>query len=327
MSVRIRLAHVMAFAGIMVGSSAFAQRPRPIIPGTGRLVTACGDDFEDPNWRYIPRNPKSSEENDEDQRGPTGTSVNGRWYEGIKRGHPDIVRRVPTPPGGLPNSEGSLLLKSMFTGIPGRGSDDSHNQDDFICNVQYRLKGRVPVDSQPNVVTRVWLPRVKDWEQRTGPHFGFRLALETTKIKESEGGFLMFKSKGPENEVYWPGMFVELRRKENSPQNYDYAYWRIRCDSKGRDFQGPPITTTGWWTLGLSCTTDGMVHYYISEGVDDLTQDDYVTSQYPYSYKTERLRSFFFNTMSRDDSRTWSTGVIVDDPMLYFASEARTASR
>ncbi|MEZ6092157.1 MAG: hypothetical protein R3C05_29965 [Pirellulaceae bacterium] len=308
-------------AAILISQTASAQRSQPIVPGTGKLVTVCGDDFEDPNWRYIPRNPKSTEDIDENQRGPTGKSVNGRWYEGVKRGHPDIVRRVPTPPGGLPGSEGALLLKSMFTGIPGQGSREPHNQDDFICNIQYRLNGRVPVDKQPNVVTRVWLPKVKDWERRSGPHFGFRLALETTAIKESESKFLLFKTTGPENEVYWPGMFVELQCKENTKQDYDYAYWRIRCNSRGQDFKGPAITQTGWWTLGMSCTLDGMVHYYISEGVDDLTQDDYVTSQFPYGYKTERLRSFFFNTMSRDDGHTWSTGVIVDDSKLFFASD------
>ena len=66
------------------------------------------DDFEDPNWAYIPQDPKSTEDIDENQRGPMGRSTNGRWYEGIKRGHPDIVRRVPTPAGGLPGSTGSI---------------------------------------------------------------------------------------------------------------------------------------------------------------------------------------------------------------------------
>ena len=314
---------VCLLIGAVFASGLMAQQrrvqPRPILPGTGRLITACGDDFEDPNWRYIPRNPKSTEDIDEDQRLPTGKSVNGRWYEGVKRGHPDIVRRVETPAGGLPGSEGALLLKSMFTGIPGQGSPESHNQDDFIGNIQYRLNGRVPLEKLPNVVTRVWLPRVKDWEKRSGPHFGFRLALETTAPEEKN--FLFFKTTSDENEVYWPGMFVQLESKHRTGKQYDYAYWRIRCNSRGQDFRGPQITTTGWWTLGMSCTLDGMVHYYISEGVDDLTQDDYVTSQYPYGFKTERLRSFFYNVMSRDDGRTWSTGVIVDDPKVYFAGE------
>ena len=322
MTVRSRYASSIVVAGILAATYSVADaQVRPIVPGTGRLVTACGDDFEDPNWRYVPRNPKSTEDIDENQRGPTGKSVNGRWYEGVKRGHPDVVRRVPTPAGGLPGSEGALLLKSMFTGIPGRGSRESHNQDDFICNVQYRLKGRVPITKLPNVVTRVWLPKVNTWEKRSGPHFGFRLALETTAIKEPEGGFFLFKSAGPENEVYWPGMFVQLESKYQTKKQYDYAYWRIRCNGRGQDFKGPQISTTGWWTLGMSCTHDGRVHYFISEGIDDLTQDDYVTSQYPYGYKTERLRSFFYNTMSRDDGRTWSTGVVVDDPKLYFAAE------
>ncbi len=39
--------------------------------------------------------------------------------EGMKRGQPDLIKRVPTPPGGLPGSQGSLLLRSLSTGIPG----------------------------------------------------------------------------------------------------------------------------------------------------------------------------------------------------------------
>ena len=30
----------------------------------------------------------------------------------------------------------------------------------------------------------------------------------------------------------------------------------------GQDFAGPHITTPGWWTLGMSFSPDGQVHYY-----------------------------------------------------------------
>ena len=33
---------------------------------------------------------------------------NGRWYEGMKRGQPDVIKRVPTPAGGLPGSTGRV---------------------------------------------------------------------------------------------------------------------------------------------------------------------------------------------------------------------------
>ena len=129
-----------------------------LVPGTGVQLTQVGDDFEDESWDFIANNPKSSEDIDEKQRMPIGKSTNGRWYEGAKRGHPDVVKRVPTPRGGLKGSDGSLLLKSLQTGIPKTPSFTMH-QDDFICNVQYRLGGTVRVDQSPNMTTRVFLPR------------------------------------------------------------------------------------------------------------------------------------------------------------------------
>ena len=117
-------------------SSGLVYGQRPVIPGTGMEVAGVADDFEDPSWSYIPNNPKSTEDIDERQRGPMGKSTNGRWYEGIKRGHPDVVQRVATPAGGLPGSQGALLMRSKMTGLPGQPSGTMH-QDDFICNVQY----------------------------------------------------------------------------------------------------------------------------------------------------------------------------------------------
>ncbi len=64
----------------------------------------------------------------------------------------------------------------------------------------------------------------------------------------------------------------------------------------------------------MSVTPDGMVHYYASPGVDDLTEDDYITSQFPYDYKCERFRTFFYNVCSADDGQRWSTEFVVDDP-------------
>jgi len=293
-----------------------AQAQRPIVPGTGTELAGIADDFEDPSWSYIPNDPKSTEDIDTNQRAPLGRSTNGRWYEGVKRGHPDIVRRVETPAGGLDGSRGSLLLKSKMTGIPGQFSNTMH-QDDFVANVQYRLKRTIGIEEAPSVTTRVFLPPVAEWEQRSGPHFGFRLALETTAMIEKEIGPLKLKKKEIGNEIYWPGMFVEFESKVQSKKENDYAYLRIRATKNGGEIRGPQITQTGWWTMGMSVTPDGMVHYYASPGIDDLTQDDYVTSQFPYDYRAERFRTFFYNVCSADDGRRWSTSFIVDDPKVF----------
>jgi hypothetical protein len=309
-------------------SAVHAQGPRPVVPGTGSEVVGVADDFEDPNWEYIPRNPKSTEDIDENQRSPMGRSTNGRWYEGVKRGHPDVVRRVSTPAGGLPGSTGSLLLKSMYTGIPDQPSGTMH-QDDFIANVQYRLKRPVQISEVPSVTTRVFLPPVDQWEDRSGPQFGFRLALETTAMVDKEVGVGIFKREKREmgNEIYWPGMFVEFESKTQTKKEHDFAYLRIRSNQKGGDFRGPQISTTGWWTMGMSVTPDGMVHYYAKPGIEDLTEDDYITSQYPYGYRAERFRTFFYNVCSADDGRRWSTAWIVDDPKVYLTRPINQVAR
>ncbi|MEM6690925.1 MAG: hypothetical protein AAF664_15945, partial [Planctomycetota bacterium] len=291
---------------------------RSVVPGTGSEIVGVADDFEDPNWKYIPRDPKSTEDIDENQRAPLGRTANGRWYEGIKRGHPDVVKRVSTPEGGLPGSTGAMLMRSLQTGIPGKPSGTMH-QDDFVCNVHNRLRRTIRISEVPSVTTRVYLPPVDQWEHRSGPHFGFRLGLETTAMVDTEKGIGIFKRTVKEmgQEIYWPGMFIEFECKEQKKKENDYAYLRIRSNSRGGDFRGPQITTTGWWTLGMSVTPDGMVHYYASPGVDDLTEDDYITSQLPYSYRAEKFRTFFYNICSADDGRRWSTSFIVDDPKVF----------
>lgn len=318
---RISLNRVVCAATMLVLAGTGTQQvsaQRAVVPGTGSEIVGVADDFEDPKWGYTPRDPKSTEDIDENQRGPMGRSTNGRWYEGIKRGHPDVIERVVTPSGGLAGSKGSLLMRSKFTGIPGRPSGTMH-QDDFVANVQYRLKRTLRVSEVPSVTTRVFMPPVDEWEDRSGPHFGFRLALETTAMVDKEVGVGIFKRTKRQmgNEIYWPGMFVEFENKRQTRKDNDYAYLRIRSNRRGGDFRGPQITTTGWWTMGMSVTPDGMVHYYASPGVDELTEDDYITSQYPYDYRCERFRTFFYNICSADDGRRWSTAFIVDDPKVY----------
>ncbi len=295
-----------------------------MVPGTGTELTQVGDDFEQADWAYIPNNPKSTEDINERQNTPVGKSKNGRWFEGIKRGHPDIVRRVETPPGGLPGSRGALLLQSLYTGIPNRPSYKMH-QEDFIGNVQYRLGGPIPISQAPSMTTRVYLPPIDEWERRSGPHFAFRAAVETTKTTKKQR--FLFSSSERENEVYWPGLFIVLESKHQTRREHDYAYFRVRANRNGGDFKGPQITTTGWWTLGMSFTPDGKIHYYAKPGVEDLTREDYITSQFPYGYRCERFRSFFYNVVNGDDGKHWTTPWIVDDPKVFVRNGSRVAQQ
>ncbi len=76
------------------------------------------------------------------------------------------------------------------------------------------------------MTTRVFLPPVDEWENRSGPHFGFRLALETTAMVDKEVGIGIFKRTKREmgNEIYWPGMFIEFESKSQTRKPDDYAY-------------------------------------------------------------------------------------------------------
>jgi hypothetical protein len=290
-----------------------AGHAEPVVPGTGQKLAQVGDDFEDEGWEYLFNLPKGTRDIDEQDRFPAGEAANGRWYEGMRRGQPDVIQRVPAPEGGIPGSRGALLLQSLWTGIPGQPRNYL-GQDDFIADVNYRLAGTIPAAWSPSVVVRVFLPPVDTWENRTGPHFGFRTALEANVVRSAPG--VRFSQSRPESEVYWPGMFIEFQSKANE-RDYDYASLRIRANEKGEDFRSQPITTTGWWTLGISLTPDGMVHYYASPGVDALAQADHLGSQCPYGFRAEAFRTFFFNVCNGDDGRNWSTAWVIDDPSVY----------
>ena len=106
---------------LLAGPVHAAQQPmKPIVPGKGIPVARTGDDFEAEDWVFYPQTPKSSWNIDEEVRAPGGVSKNLQWVEGAKRGQPDVVRRVPTPPGGLEGSKGSMLIQSLYAGVPGR---------------------------------------------------------------------------------------------------------------------------------------------------------------------------------------------------------------
>jgi hypothetical protein len=169
-------------------TTATAAEPQPpapkkpvLVPGTGTVVLNAGDDFEDEKWNWNYRHPKSSEEQDKRVRAPVGKSINGKWFEGMKRGTPDVVKRLALPAPGLEGSEYGLLISSLHTGIPGRLSYKME-QDDLIFNMQRSYGRGISVGDSPSVVTRVYLPPFEQWENRSGPSFGFRAGCFTHAI-------------------------------------------------------------------------------------------------------------------------------------------------
>jgi hypothetical protein len=253
-----------------------------------------------------------------------GKSANRLWFEGPKRGTPDVVKRIELPAPGLEGSTHGLLISTRQSGIPGRITYQMQ-QDDLIFAASRAVGNGLSVADSPSVVTRVYLPPFEQWEKRSGPSFGFRAgcfthAIITADDHPREGWWGL--------EEYWPGMFIcyeKANAKKNLPQQ---AYIRVRSGKNGGEIRGPSVAEDqlGWWTLGMSFTPDGMVHYFASQGVDDLTMDDHITSQYPYGYRTEWVKTFFYNVCSADDGKTWSTPWVVDDPKLYFVKRPQMAT-
>lgn len=295
-----------AFCAAIACLSAVAVA-EPIVPGTGVRLTNVGDDFEDPAWEYVPNNPKSSFDIDERNRLPAGFSRNGRWVENVDRGHPEVVRRVDTPEGGLPGSSGALMLASKATGVPGKLTR-THAQDDLILNVYSRVNGYVPVSQGPSIVVRIYLPPIEQWEARTGSTFALRATVRGAK-------------SGEESEAYWPGIFINHKVERDRAD--DSAWLLVRANGRGGDFRAAEIGQTGWWTFGMSFSPDGQVHYYAKPGIEDLTSSDHLGSQYPYGFRTQKLREFFFDVFGPNDDQTWSTAWIIDDPQVFLAYPPR----
>ncbi len=279
-------------------------RGAPVVPGTGQVVPQASDDFEDSQWRYIPNAPKSSQDVDERTRLPIGRSANQRWIEGAGRGHPDIVKRVATPEGGLAGSTGALLMQSLYTGVPQRGGKKSR-QDDLHLDVKSRVGGYIDTSWSPNCVVRVYLPPFDQWEDRTGSSFGLRATVRGSK-----------RGDAGETEPYWPGLFFKFNSNTDRRNRQDSAVLIVRASERG-DFVGPRVTETGWWTLGMSFTPDGAVHFYGHPGVEDLSEQDHIASRYCYGFRCLKFRDIFFNVSNRNNGRSWSTPWVIDDPTLY----------
>jgi hypothetical protein len=308
------LSPVCFWVSLVVALLPLATMAAPLVPGTGQKVAGVGDDFEDEKFSYTYNLPKASKEIDERTRLPGGRSSNGRWMEGALRGTPDHIRRVETPPHGIEGSQGSMLIQTLNSGIPNEPSYKAQ-QDDLLAS-SAALRGSVSVAWSPSVVTRVCVPPFDKFERRSGVSFGFRAALK------GYGG----PKEPDELDDYWPGIFIRFTPKTNKPNSVDQARFQIRAGTNGGDFLGPEITEAGWYTLGMSFTPDGAVHYYIRKGVEDLTSADYIASRHPYGFDAKYLFTFFFNVLSADNGKSWSTPWIVDDPALYW-NRPQAASR
>ncbi|MBI1861524.1 MAG: hypothetical protein HYR96_11465 [Deltaproteobacteria bacterium] len=303
---------------------AFTAHAAPPVPGTGQKLSPIGDDFEDPKWTFVHNLPKSSEEQDHNVRRPTGYSHStrsqfisegaSRIIESEHRGAPDTVERVETPAGGIPGSKGALKLQTLHSGVPGVPSGKQMQDDLMVNNTMNGQPQRFSARQNPGIVVRVFVPPFDQWKPESSSSFGFRIDANRENVNErSRRG----RQKEDKDRQYWPGFFMV--------QNYDQVNQRnvpqvlFRAGQNGFDVPGPELKQPGWYTLGMSFTGDGMVHYFMKQGVGDLTAGDHQKSLMPYGNKNEFITQMFFN-VTNADGKTWSAPWVIDDPSMYLNS-------
>ena len=300
----------LVLSSILLTGASTSDLLGQVVPGSGVKVANVGDDFEAADWKYVFNLPKASRENDNQVRSPLGYSTNGRWLESAKRGQPDKIEIVDTPPGGIEGSKKAMLLRSVWTGPPNRPTY-KQQQNDFIARAQ-----SISVSYYPSIVTTVYLPPWDQWEDRTGTHFGFRAGCRTIK-EEKKRGFFRTKTVR-KAESYWPGFFVQFNSKHAGQFKEDHAVLLIRGNQLGHELRGPTLTEPGWYTMGMTFSPDGKVHFYAGKGARKLTQKDFIASSWPYGYKAMSVSTYFYNIVSPDNGKTWSTPWIVDDSGMYY---------
>ncbi|MFN0022075.1 MAG: hypothetical protein ACKVP0_27820 [Pirellulaceae bacterium] len=289
------------------GTQPAQPKKKLLIPGTGLRIAKTGDDFEDEKFEYYPQHPKSSWNINKQMNVPGGISLNNLWAEGGKRGTPDVVKRIATPPGGIEGSKGCMMIQSLNPGIPGRASHEEQ-QDDLLHNVEGVAGSQIPVAWSPNVVCRVYVPSESQWEKRNGATFGFRI------------GLYGYTPQGKYDE-YWPGIFFHMQREQAADGKIKPSILSVlRADEFGRDLPGPVFQPSSWCTLGMSMPPDGSVQFFGKPGIDDLTEKDYLGGWHCYSWRGVNFSTYFFNVINMDNGRSWGTPWTIDNAYLYVAT-------
>lgn len=291
------------------------QKRRLVVPGMGPRISKTGDDFEDEKFVYYPNHPKSSWNIDEEVRVPGSYSSNNLWAEGSKRGTPDVVKRIPTPPGGIPDSKGAMLIQTLYSGIPGRISNEDNVQDDLLHNVQGQIGREIPVAWSPNVHCRVFIPPASQWERRNGATFAFRTGMH---------GY----TPDRDYDEYWPGIFFWMQREKTAEgKTKESISVIVRADEYGRDLPMLTFQPGTWCTLGISMTPDGRCSFFAKSGVEDLTADDHLGTYMCYNWRGTVFTTFFYNVMNFDNGRSWSTPWVIDNAFLHVATPPRQQPR
>lgn len=157
-------------------------------------------------------------------------------------------------PESLTFADGILSIRSVDNG------DDAYpSAEDMTSTYSDRLGRYLYAEEEPSVVAWIWLPPFDEWPQGTNlDNFRQWFAVRVTAYDPTQPYYDGF---------YWPGIYIA--NDDDGP----CLVARVG-DGFGADTTIGRITTSGWWTVGLSWNAEGRTEYYAAPGRVVLTAAD-----------------------------------------------------
>ena len=246
---------------LLIGTASVAA---PLhIPGTGTPVPAAKATFDDVDWAFDYKPPKSQSDDGGPSNGPGGegnkgytgldTNYHARIVEDTYRGYPEIVERTTSP---VVAGAGALRLATQFQG---KSAYDALSWQHIFAVSPIR---HMPVSRTPSALVRVHVPDPATW-----PPTRFRPFLLMGMVSGPTGPWWPYMSAGPD---------------EDNPGHYS---WYITTGAGTtndpfvtHDYLTDPaveISTQGWWTVGSSIQ-DNALHWFVREGLVNPGKADHI---------------------------------------------------
>jgi hypothetical protein len=171
--------------------------------------------------------------------------VNPIWQPGL-RGMPEF----------LSAQDGLLSIRSIDN-----GDDPYPSAEDMTSTYSDQIGRLLTASEKPSVITWVWLPPFAEWPTGVNASglrewLGFRVTAYDADLPMNNG-------------LFFPGLYIST--DDNGP----CLITRVG-DGYAPDETVARISTSGWWTLGLSWNEQGRTEYYAAPGRVSLTSADLV---------------------------------------------------